>query len=78
MKMDKGNKRSHDEEVGMEVDTTASSKRIKGNTKDWEIVDLDLEESINQEEIGKGVMIQQEDPEKKPHLNLTKLFPSLF
>ena len=49
----------------MEVDTTASSKIIKGNTKDREIVDLDLEEYINQEEIGKGVMIQQEDPEQE-------------
>ena len=33
MKKDKGNKRSHDEVARMEVDTTTSSKRIKGNTK---------------------------------------------
>ena len=46
----------------MGVDTTTSSKRIKGNTKDQEIVDLDLEESIDQDEIGKCVMIKQEDP----------------
>lgn len=65
MKNDKGNKISHDEATGKEVDITTSSKRIKGNTKDQEIVDLYLEGSINQEEIGKGVMIQQENPKQE-------------
>ena len=58
MKNDKGNKISHDEEARMEVDITTSSKRIKGSTNDQEILVLDLDASINQEEIGKGVMIQ--------------------
>ena len=65
MKKGKGNKRSHDEAVGMEVDTTNSSKRIKVNIKDQEIVDLYLEGSINQEEIGKGFMIQHENPKQE-------------
>ena len=33
MKKEKGNKRSHDEAVGMEIDTIASRKVIKGSTK---------------------------------------------
>ena len=65
MKKDKGNKISQDEVVGMEVDTTASSKRIKESTEDQKIVILDLDESTNQEEIGKGVTIQQENPEQE-------------
>lgn len=55
MQKDKGNKRSHDEIAKMEIDATASSKRVKGIAKDQEVVDLNLEESINQEVIGKGV-----------------------
>ena len=49
----------------MEVDTIDSSKRIKGNTKNKEILDLYLEESINQQEIGKGVMFQKENPKQE-------------
>lgn len=59
-----GNKRSHDAVEEMEIDVTASSKRVKGTVKDQEVVDLDHEESINQEEIGKGIMIHQEDPDQ--------------
>ena len=65
MKKDKGKKIYHDEAIGMEVDTTSSSKRIKENTKDQKIVVLDLDESTNQEEIGKGVTIQQENLEQE-------------
>ena len=58
MKKDKSNKRSHDEIAGMEVDTITSSKRIKESNTDHKIVILDLDESTNQEEIGKAVTIQ--------------------
>lgn len=77
MKKDKSNKRSHDEETRMEVDTTTSSKRIKGSTKDQGILVLDLDESINQEEIGKGVMIQHENP-KQESTSFSKQIVSLF
>ena len=70
MQKDEGNKRSHNETT-MEIDATTSSKRVKWITKDQEVVDLDLEESINQELIGECVMIQQEDPNQNVSQEVT-------
>ena len=71
MQKDKGNNRSHDETIEMEIDATPSSKRDKGIAKDQEVLYLDLEESINQEVIGKSVMIQQDNPDQNVSQEVT-------
>jgi hypothetical protein len=54
-------KRTHEETTGMEIDPPTSSKRAKSFVPDKEIVDLENEESINQDiQVRERVLIQEE------------------
>ena len=53
------NKRTYEETTGMEIDSPTSSKRVKSSVPDGDIVDLENEESINQDtQVREGVLIQ--------------------
>ena len=60
MQKERENKRTHKETTSMEIDPSTSSKRAKSFVLDKEIVDLENEESINQDfQVREGVLIQE-------------------
>ena len=78
MNKDKGNKRFHDEMTEMEIGAPSSSEIIKKSTTYQFVVDLDLEESINQDiQIGLGDMIQQEELEQNMLQQATSSFEQI-
>ena len=65
------NKRTYEQTTGMEIDSPTSSKTTKSFVPDKEIVDLENEESINQDiHVREGGLIQEKRSNQNETNNL--------